>query len=63
MTLSNFLIMGQYVHLPRHVQCVGIIFLLSIYGGGYEIDTVLSISLIFGSLLKPTIGFSGKVWE
>ena len=29
---------GQYVHLPRQVQCVGIIFLVSFSAGGYEIE-------------------------
>ena len=49
------------MHLPRRVQCVGIIFLVSISGGGYEIEALVSISLRVWSLLKPTIGFSGKV--
>ena len=60
--VSCFLIMGQYVHLPKHVQCVGIIDRVSILIGGYEIEALVSISVRFGNLLEPMMGLSGNVW-
>ena len=47
MTLSTFLIMGQYVHLPWRVQCVGIIFLVLFSAGGYEIEALVPMNELF----------------
>ena len=54
--VANFLIIGQYVHLPNLVQMpgmgVGVVFCT----GGYMSEALVSMSLILGSLLNPTIG-------
>ena len=42
---------------------MGISFLVSMVFGGYTMEALVSISLRFGSLLKPMIGLSGNVLE
>ena len=52
---------GQYVHLPSLVQtgtCCGAIL---VSWGGYTVFELVSMSLRFGSLLNPTIGFVVKI--
>ena len=56
------LINGQYVHLPSLVQTVGLCTLVFVLVGGYCIEAFVSMSLRFGSLLKPITGLSLNRW-
>ena len=54
-TTVIFLSIGQYVHLPNLVHMVGFSGTVWTVSGGYFNDALVSMSLRFGSLLKPTI--------
>ena len=61
-TESNFLIFGQYVHLPSLVPTgIMTLGLSGLSMGGNLTLAEMSLSLKLGRLLKPIIGVSGKM--